>query len=568
MAAEKGNIFFKEECADYLSDIPDDFDDREIDDSDNEIEDSSMYVQYNLGKMDISSDSEESDLNIEDDWSDFDLPKNNEPFESSPGPNIFLKSTDKVEDVAGMFIGDDLFEFIAAETNKYYAQNSQTYKSIKNTGKWFNLTVTELKKWFALVIIMGLVRKCIINDYWSSNPLIETPIFSKTMSRNRFRQILSFLHFSDNTTIPETADRLFKIQKIIDYFMNKFKDNYKPKQNLSIHESIIPWNRKLNPRIYNPKKINKYGILIRMLCDSTTGYICNFYIYSCAEQQSEIAILKLLTPFTDKWHHVYMNNFCNSVELAQQLLFKKIRICSTDTIEPNQGLPEILKKAKLKIFEATFKRKGEIILQLWKTNKGRHIRMISTIHNANVVNTGKTDRKTGCPIQKPKSIIEYNQHMKGVNNTDQFLNYYPLYRKTKKWTTKVVFYLMNCGLFNAFKLYEILNVNSDRKLKFYDFLMILSKAWLEDSNELDTEKNSEIPTTSRTSRVNPIQRLSGNLKHHQLVKISETGNRKRKRCKVCYTNKIRKDTYFMCKFCKVALHLGECFASYHLKKSY
>lgn len=564
MEDEGVETFLEDEYADYLSDIPSDFEDSESDVSACEIEDSFIQVQRNPQVLHVSSDSEESDRAIELDWSDVDPPRKNEAFKGSAGPNIFPRNKDKVEDVASMFVGDDLLEFIALETNKYHAQNSRRYKTSQKTGKWFDVTVTELKKWFALVIIMGLVRKSRINDYWSSNPLIETPIFSKTMSRNRFRQILAFLHFSDNENMPRNADRLFKIQRIIDYFSTKFKENFYPGQNIFVDEGMIPWRGELGFRVYNPSKIMKYGIFIRMLCDSSTGYIANFKLYSGAEQKLENMIMELLEHHLDKWHHLYMDNFHNSVGLARKLLLNKIRICGT--IRSNRGLPETVKKAKLKPLESTFQRKGEILLQLWKTNKRRDMGMISTIHNADMVKTGKTDRKTDRPIQKPKCIIDYNQHIKRIDRADQFLSCYPIYRKTRKWTKKVALYLINCGLFNAFRVYEHLNVSSIRKIKYPDFLLLLSKAWIEDDAP-DTRENVEIPTTFRAAHYDSTQRLSGNLQH-QLVKICETDRRKRKRCRVCYVNKIRKDTSFMCKSCKVPLHLGECFANYHLKKKY
>jgi hypothetical protein len=35
----------------------------------------------------------------------------------------------------------------------------------------------------------------------------------------------------------------------------------------------------LHPRVHNPGKIMMYGILVRMVCESVSGYICNMYIY-------------------------------------------------------------------------------------------------------------------------------------------------------------------------------------------------------------------------------------------------------------------------------------------------
>ena len=497
-----------DECVDNLSDIPLDSDDSIIlEDNPDCAEFSSgseIEVRRNHRTLPLPSDSEESDQDTEDVWSDFDPPKNNDDFEGLLGPNVFPKNTDKIEDFADMFIGDDLFKFIATETNKYHAQNSHKFKVYKKTAKWVDVTILELKKWFALVILMGLTKKSRINDYWSKNPLIETPIFSKTMTRNRFKQILAFIHFSDNNNVPDNADRLFKIQHIINYFSKKFQENLKPGQNISIDEGMIPWRGRLNFRVYNPSKITKYGILIRMLCDSTTGYISSFKLYSGAGQSLNTTILELLAHSLGKWHHLYMDNFYNSVELSKILLLNKIRVC--ETIRRNRGLPDSLKKTKLKVFETAFKRKGEILLQLWKTAKSKDIRMISTIHNAEIVYTGKICRKTNSPIQKPKCIIDYNHHMKGVDRADQYLSYYPIYRKTIKWSKKVVLYLFNCALFNAFRVYEHLNVKSTKTLKFHDFLLQLSDAWIQ-GNLSDNEENLDMPTTSRGPHHDSTQNL-------------------------------------------------------------
>ncbi|KAL2735738.1 piggyBac transposable element-derived protein 4-like isoform X2 [Vespula squamosa] len=49
-----------------------------------------------------------------------------------------------------------------------------------------SVTTCELKKWFVLAILMGLIKKPRMNDYWSTNVSLETSIFCKTMTCNRF----------------------------------------------------------------------------------------------------------------------------------------------------------------------------------------------------------------------------------------------------------------------------------------------------------------------------------------------------------------------------------------------
>jgi len=77
------------------------------------------------------------------------------------------------------------------------------------------------------------------------------------------------------------------------------------------------------------------------------------------------------------------------------------------------------------------------------------VRMISTIHDATIVNSGRKDRKTNMEIKKPYTIVQYNKFMKDVDRADQYLSYYSILRKRVKWSKKVVLYLPNCALFNA-----------------------------------------------------------------------------------------------------------------------
>ena len=74
------------------------------------------------------------------------------------------------------------------------------------------------------------------------------------------------------------------------------------------------------------------------------------------------------------------------------------------------------------------------------------------IHDATITNTGRRDRKTNMEIKKPYAVVQYNKFIKDIDRADQYLSYYSVLKKTKKWSKKkkVVLYLLNCVLFNAF----------------------------------------------------------------------------------------------------------------------
>jgi hypothetical protein len=166
-------------------------------------------------------------------------------------------------------------------------------------------------------------------------------------------------------------------------------------QETSLDETIIPWRGRLSFKTYNPAKIIKYGILVRMVCESKTGYICNFEIYSGKGRKLEETILSILEPYKNMWYHLYQDN---SVEITKKLFENKIRICGT--LRSNR---ESLRDTKLAANHTVFVRDNYIIIQLWNNGK-RTINMISTIHSANMINSGKICRKSKKIIHKPCAV--------------------------------------------------------------------------------------------------------------------------------------------------------------------
>lgn len=112
-----------------------------------------------------------------------------------------------------------------------------------------------MKKFPGLIILMGQTRKDNIYDQWSTLSYIEALIFSKTMSLNRFMQILQIWHFCNNDSMHDKWNTLFKIRNILNYLQHKFKTIYTPKQELSLDGGIIPRRDRLSFRTYNPAKV-------------------------------------------------------------------------------------------------------------------------------------------------------------------------------------------------------------------------------------------------------------------------------------------------------------------------
>ena len=102
-------------------------------------------------------------------------------------------------------------------------------------------TTDELHAFFALVILMGVVIKKSMKDYWSKRAVIKTPFFSDVMSQTRFLQILRVLHFVDNSSdrTGTDSDRIWKIRPVYDFLVDKFSSIFVPSRNLCIDESLL-----------------------------------------------------------------------------------------------------------------------------------------------------------------------------------------------------------------------------------------------------------------------------------------------------------------------------------------
>lgn len=231
------------------------------------------------------------------------------------------------------FFDDYLLTLICTETIRYQEQNPLGERS--KMANWSEITPDELLRFFALTILMGHIRKGCLEDYWSTNPMIATPIFHQTMTRNRYLQILRFLHFEDNNN-PSTHP-LRKLKAVIDYLKMKFSSVLHPGQKLCIDESLMLWKGRLSFKQYLPLKRHRFGIKIFELVDCETGFILDFIIYTGQNTEYERfnlgitgdIVAHFLKPYFHKGHIVYTDNWYTSPILAEFLHEKDTGICGT-----------------------------------------------------------------------------------------------------------------------------------------------------------------------------------------------------------------------------------------------
>ena len=89
----------------------------------------------------------------------------------------------------------------------------------------------------------------------------------------------------------------------------------------------VTFSFRLKFRTHNSRKITKYGVLVRMVCEAVLGYICNMEIYSTEGKKLEDTVLLFLDRNLGLNHHIYQYSLYNSVRLAETLLDGRVRLC-------------------------------------------------------------------------------------------------------------------------------------------------------------------------------------------------------------------------------------------------
>lgn len=203
---------------------------------------------------------QQEDALLEQQWTSNDQQPRIPTFTARTGLQVQLPNNAGVSDYLTLFLTDEFFDLLVEQTNLYAAQYKRGNANLPPNSRaisWEETNRNEMKKFLALVLLMGIVRKPEVSDYWSTNPLLKGSIFNSVMPRNRFQSILQFLHFADNSRYDANDpnhDRLYKVRPVVGYLVSKFKSVYIPEEHISIDEELLLWKGRLVFKQYIPLK--------------------------------------------------------------------------------------------------------------------------------------------------------------------------------------------------------------------------------------------------------------------------------------------------------------------------
>ena len=147
-------------------------------------------------------------------------------------------------------------EFLTSQTNLYNVW--------RNISKGSTLIETvrkiELIKIIGMALYVGIVKLPSPKMYGAA--AIRIHAIADAMSRNRFDEILSTMHFSDNNLQKRPSenvyDRLFKTRPVVEHLKKVLKSTVLLETYHAIDEMMIPFKGRHGLKMYMPKKPTKW----------------------------------------------------------------------------------------------------------------------------------------------------------------------------------------------------------------------------------------------------------------------------------------------------------------------
>ena len=478
-------------------------------------------------------------------------------------PRNCIPPDSRPEEYVCMFLGV-LLEEIVVDTN-VYGRRKFSLKSAcpdNNHRAWVDITLEEMKAFLGLAVNMSLTRKGDVKEYWSLNPSQAFPFFRQVFTRDRFLDILYSLHYP---ALEGSVHKLKKVLYLVQHLSQQYQRFYLPEREICVDESIIGFQGRTPATQYMPNKHHhRWGLKLWCLCESSSGYTWNFYMYGGADDavgetivdKSGDVVIRLISPLLGYGYHMYTDNYFTSIPLAMYLYIHRTYL--TGTTRCNRvGLPEPVRRKLAKKGDVMNYRRGPLLACAFEDKK--HVIILST-HG-----TGRTGEYTSKRNRKrvtPGCVHQYNKYMGGVELSDMRIYCFQDERRTIRWNIKVFFLLFGRTLLNSFLVYQ--RNSSSSPMVYRKFLERVVDGLVGTFRMPRTQRNRVLPIQVPLQPPPPQDRLI----HHVDHRIQVFPDGKANRCKVCYARGGKKKVRYCCKRCDVALCVVDYFWAYHYLVDY
>ncbi|GFU68296.1 piggyBac transposable element-derived protein 4 [Trichonephila clavipes] len=119
------------------------------------------------------------------------------PFSSKVGLKVDAISFKTENDFFKLMLTDEILAVLVEETNRYAFDLLNLHGELsdkrKHASSWKPTDKNEILKFLGLILLMGHIEKDSLQDYWTTDTLIETPIFREVIPPRSFPNYFKIL---------------------------------------------------------------------------------------------------------------------------------------------------------------------------------------------------------------------------------------------------------------------------------------------------------------------------------------------------------------------------------------
>ena len=173
-------------------------------------------------------------------------------------PVNFDTTTASLLEYFQLFFSNDVFECICNNTNKFKKFCVEQKKITSPDYKeqiWYDTNVNEMRAYFGLAVLFGLLNQPRYRNYWSKDPFLGNPGVQRVFSLKRYSKISEYLHVSDRELEKnrghQNYDKLGKIRWLYEHLHLKFAELKYPEKVQVLDEQIMPFSERISYLQYN-----------------------------------------------------------------------------------------------------------------------------------------------------------------------------------------------------------------------------------------------------------------------------------------------------------------------------
>lgn len=354
-----------------------------------------------------------------------------------PGITALARTNaNNLADTFQCFITKEMVDNIVLQTKRearrrIRAWNESNPRELR--GEWKPVDGVEVRAFIGLFILAGVYRSNHepVSTLWSERE--GKPVFTATMPRNRFSDIIKYLRFDEKASRAERqqTDKLAPFRDIWTMFTDQLPKYYIPGSDLCVDEQLVAFRGKCGFRQYIPSKPAKYGLKIWWCCDANTSYPLTGQVYLGRQpgEQREIGqgarvVRDLISPWRRSGRNIVADNFFTSVPLVQELLVDGLTYTGTIRSNKPQIPPEMKASFNRNDLSSIFGFHDQLTLVSYAPKSGKAVIALSSMHH---------DKTIDGDAKKPEIILHYNSTKSGVDNLDHLATIYTCRRKVNRW---------------------------------------------------------------------------------------------------------------------------------------